>query len=108
MTRLQCSLIFPALVLLSALLAGPAFAQAAQQVHPCGGPNQQACPPPPPLLDRDFMPEILIRELQREFTVGNPPRKPFSHAPIPTWLQRPEQIPTSYPVDNNNGEEFIP
>ncbi len=105
MNRLPLKLTFTvlALALLTALPVGPAFAQ-----HPCGGPNDPPCPPPPPLLDNDFMPEILIRELQREFTVGNPPRRPFSPVRPPDWLQRPDQIPTRYPVEMNNGEEFLP
>jgi hypothetical protein len=57
----------------------------------------------------DFLPNVLIQELDRAIILGNPPRRPTEYRVTPPqWLTRPPEIPPSYPMRRNNGETFLP
>lgn len=71
----------------------------------------QEPPPPPPRQEvrpeQDFVPTVTVDELQRSIILGNPPRQPREYRfQPPVWLKRPEAIPSSYQLRQNNGINF--
>jgi hypothetical protein len=62
-----------------------------------------------PLSDPRFKPTITSTELLRAVTVGNPPRRPTYYPILPPnlMMDRPPEIPDTYPTGLNDGEKFI-